>query len=189
MDALLTTFIAAALAEFGDKTQLLVVALAARYRAPWAILLGIAVAALANALLAGAAGTLVSHLITLRALSLLIGVALVFAGVAGLIPQIDESGMGATWRTGAFVTSATCFFLLEFADKTQFLTFAFAAQYDSMGLAAAGAASGVIAASVPAILLAERLPQRVPLAKLRLGVAIFFLLAGFIVAVNALRLV
>jgi putative Ca2+/H+ antiporter (TMEM165/GDT1 family) len=189
VDALLTTFIAAALAEFGDKTQLLVVALAARYRSAGAVLLGVAIAAVVNSLLAGAGGTLVSHMITIRAISLLIAVALVFAGVAGLIPQIDESGMGASWKTGALVTTAACFFLLEFADKTQFLTFAFAAQFNSMGLAAAGATAGVIVANAPAALLGERLPALLPLARIRIGVALFFLLAGLVVAVNALRLV
>jgi putative Ca2+/H+ antiporter (TMEM165/GDT1 family) len=189
VDALLTTFLAAALAEFGDKTQLLVVALAARWRKPGWVLLGVAVAALVNSLLAGAGGTLVNHMITLRAISLLIAVALIFAGVAGLMPQIDESGMGASWKTGAFFTTVACFFLLEFADKTQFLTFAFAAQYDSMLLAAAGATAGVIAANAPAAFLGSRLAGLLPLARIRLGVAIFFLLAGFVVAVNALRLV
>ena len=82
MDALLTTFLAALLAEFGDKTQLLAVALAARYRKTSAVLGGIAVAALANNLLAAAGGMLINGMITLRAISLLVAVALVFAGIA-----------------------------------------------------------------------------------------------------------
>ena len=189
MDVLLTTFIAAALAEFGDKTQLLVIALAARYRSAGAVLLGVAIAALLNSILASAGGVLVTQMITLRALSLLVALALVFAGIAGLIPQTDESEMGLSWKTSALVTTATCFFLLEFADKTQFLTFALAAQYNSIGLAAAGATAGVVAANAPAVLAAGGLAQLVPLAKIRLGLATLFLLVGLIVGVNALRLV
>lgn len=189
MDALLTTFIAAALAEFGDKTQLLVIALAVRYRNGGAVLFGVAIAALVNSVLASAGGILVTQMITLRAISLLVALALVFAGIAGLIPQTDESEMGSSWKTGALVTTVTCFFLLEFADKTQFLTFALAAQYNAAALATAGATAGVVAANAPAALAAERLARIVPLGKIRLWVAIFFLLAGVIVGVNALRLV
>lgn len=189
MDALLTTFLAAALAEMGDKTQLLVVALAARYRKAGPVLLGVAIAALANSFLAAAGGTLVNGMITLRAISLLVALAMIFAAIAGLMPQSDEREMGSSWKTGALVTTATCFFLLEFADKTQFLTFALSAQFNSMGLAATGATAGVILANAPAALLGARLPQILPLPRIRLAIAILFLIGGLIVAVNALRLV
>lgn len=188
MDALLTTFLAAALAEFGDKTQLLAIALAARYRKAGAVLAGIAIAALANNLLAAAGGVLISGMITLRATSLLVAVAMLFAGIAGLIRQDDPSEMGSTWKTGPFLTSAACFFLLEFGDKTQFLTLAFAAQFDSFLLASAGATTGVIAANLPAAVLGDRLPEKLPLKRIRIGISILFLFVGFIVAVNALRL-
>lgn len=188
MDALLTTFLAALLAEWGDKTQLLVVALAARYARPAPILAGVAIAALANSLIAGFGGALINGIITLRAISLLVAVALIFAGVGGLF-RGKTPDMGSGWKTGAFVTTATCFFLLEFGDKTQFLTAAFAAQFDAAVLAAAGATAGVVVANLPAALLGDRLSAHVPLRLIRIGVAILFLLAGFIVAVNALQLV
>lgn len=187
MDALLTSFIAAGLAEWGDKTQLLVVALAARYRSPGPILAGILIAALANALLAAFGGTIVHGMIIPRATALLVGVALLFAGVAGLIrgkvrPEVQS-------KHGAFLTALAAFFVLEFGDKTQFVTFGVAAQYDSLLLAAAGATAGVVAASVPAALLGERLREALPLRGMRIGIALLFLVAGFIVAVNALALV
>jgi putative Ca2+/H+ antiporter (TMEM165/GDT1 family) len=188
VDALLTTFIAAALAEFGDKTQLLAIALAARYRKPGAVLAGIAVAALANSLLAAWGGVLINGMITLRAISLLVAVALASAGISGLIRQKNPGDMGSTWRTGAFVTSAACFFLLEFGDKTQFLTAAFAARYDSFLLAAAGASAGVIVANIPAVALAERMPKAVPLKRIRLWTSVLFLIAALFVGVPALRL-
>ncbi len=187
MDALLTTFIAALLAEFGDKTQLLALALAVRYRAPLSVLAGVALAALANNLLAAAGGVLINGLITLRAITLLVAIALIFAGVAGFLRQQDESGMGSTWKTGPFLTTAVCYFLLEFGDKTQFLTATLAARYDALALAAAGGTMGVIAANVPIVLLGDR-ASALPLKPIRFSIAALFLLAGFVVAINALRL-
>lgn len=188
MEALFTSFLAAALAEWGDKTQLLVVALALRYREPLPILAGVAVGALANALLASFGGTLIHDAITLRAISLLLAVALIFAAVSGFSSR-EAPDMGAEWKTGPFVTTAACFFLLEFGDKTQFLILGIAAQFDSLVLAAAGATAGVLAASAPAALLGERLPTILPMRALRLAIASLFLLTGCIVAVSALRLI
>jgi putative Ca2+/H+ antiporter (TMEM165/GDT1 family) len=188
VDVLLLSFIAAGLAEFGDKTQLLVIALAVRYRQPLPVLAGVAVGALANALLAGFGGTLIHGLITLRATSLLVALALVFAGVAGLLRN-QAPEFGTDWRTGAFLTSAGAFFLVEFGDKTQFLTLALAAQYDSLFLAAGGATAGVIAANAPAALLGDTMRAALPMKGIRIAAAILFLLCGLIVAISALRLV
>ena len=127
-------------------------------------------------------------MITLRAMSLLVALALIFAGGAGLFGA-KRPEMGTRWRTGPFLTTAICFFLLEFGDKTQFLTFSLAAQFNAFGLAAAGASAGVLAASVPAVMLGDRLIKGSPMRAARTGIAILFLLIGFIVAVNALRLV
>ena len=186
MDALLTTFIAAALAEFGDKTQLLVIALAIRYRAPLPILSGVAVAALANNLIAVTGGALVSGMITLRAVSLLVALALLFAGLGGLIRTRSPEAMGSSWKTGPFLTTAGCFFLLEFGDKTQFLTFALSAQFNAFALALAGATAGVAVANLPAAVLGDKLPH---LSRIRVAAAVLFLIAGMIVGLNALRLV
>lgn len=187
MEPLLTTFIAGGLGEFGDKTQLLVVALAARYGRPGAILAGVAVAALANSLIAAAGGIVIHDMITLRAISLLVALALLFAGAGSLIslrPRVNVAG----WKTPAFITAAGGFFIAEFGDKTQFLTAALAAQYDSLPLAALGAAAGIVVASAPAAVLGPRLGVLLPLTGIRIGVACLFLVVGFIVAVSALRL-
>lgn len=188
MDALLTALVAGFLAEWGDKTQLLVAALALRYARPAPIVAGIALAALANSLLAALGGALLHDVITLRAISFLLALSLLFAGAGGLV-RAKAPDMGASWRTGPFLTAAGCFFLLEFGDKTQFITAAISAQYDAPALAAAGATAGIFAASVPAAMLGERLARTVPLRAIRLGAAALFILAGLIVAVNALRLV
>lgn len=187
MDALLTSLIAALLAEWGDKTQLLVAALAIRYRRPAPILAGVAVAALANSALAAYGGALIHDMINLRAITLLVAVALVFAG-AGTLFRVKTPDMGATWKTGAFLTTAGCFFLLEFGDKTQFVTAALSARFDAPAFAALGAAAGIIAANAPAAMLGERLAKLVPIRAMRLTAAGLFLLTGFLVAIQALEL-
>jgi putative Ca2+/H+ antiporter (TMEM165/GDT1 family) len=188
LEALLTSFVAAALGEWGDKTQLLVIALAVRYRRPLPILAGVLAAALANSLIAAFGGTIVHDMITLRAISLLVALALVFAGVAGLIrPKPYESA--GTSRAGPFLVTAASFFVLEFGDKTQFLTFALAAQFDAFALAAAGATAGIMLASVPAAVLGEELARKVPLKGLRIGLGALFLAIGLFVGISALRLV
>ena len=187
MDALVLSFVAAALAEWGDKTQLLVIALAARFRSPVPVLAGVALAALANGLIAAWGGTLVHDMVTLRALSLLVAVALIYAGIVGFIRQkTPEVPQG--WKIGAFATSLVCFFGLEFGDKTQFLTFAVAAQYDSLVLAAAGATAGVLVATLPAFALGERVVSAAPTRAIRMGIAVLFLVTAVFVAVNAWRL-
>jgi putative Ca2+/H+ antiporter (TMEM165/GDT1 family) len=188
VEPLLTSFVFAAIAEWGAKTQLLAVALAARYRRPLPILLGIAVAAIANSLIAAYAGSLLHDRVALRPLLLLTGLALLFAGAEGLFPA-KLKPMGETWRTGPFVTTAACFFLLEFGDRTQFFTAAIAARFDAFALAGAGAAAGIIVSSAPAVLLGPNLAENVPLRAIRIAAAILFLIAALIVAVNALRLV
>ncbi|MDP8994528.1 MAG: TMEM165/GDT1 family protein [Pseudomonadota bacterium] len=187
MDALLTTFVAAALAEWGDRTQLFVILLAGRFANPKAILAGLVVAALANSLIAAVGGGLVHDLVNLRALSLLVALALLMAGIGSLIRRRPPA-MAARWRTGAFVTAALALFLLEFGDKTQFLTFALAARFDSIALASAGATFGILVANAPAAVLGEALGKTLPVQPIRWGIAALFLIGGFWVAVSALEL-
>jgi putative Ca2+/H+ antiporter (TMEM165/GDT1 family) len=188
VDALLTSLVAAALAEMGDKTQLFVLALAIRFGKSGPILLGIAVAALLNSFIAAAGGSLIHDLIAPRALSLLVALALIFAGVAGFIrakpPRIADK-----WSTGPFLTAAFGFFILEFGDKTQFTTGALAARYDSILLAALGAVAGIFAANMPAVVLGKDYLSYRALGWLRRAIATLFLLTGFWVALQALRLV
>lgn len=187
MDALLTTFVAAALAEWGDRTQLFVIVLAARFGRPGAILAGLALAALANSLLAAFGGSFVHDLINTRALSLLVALALLMAGIGSLIRRRPPD-MAARWRTGAFVTAAAALFLLEFGDKTQFLTFALAGRFDSILLASAGATAGILIANAPAAVLGNALVGAVPMKAIRYAIAGVLLVTGFIVAVQALEL-
>jgi putative Ca2+/H+ antiporter (TMEM165/GDT1 family) len=188
LDALLTSFVAALLGEWGDKTQLLAIALAVRYRRPLPILAGIFVAALANSAIAAFGGALVHPMIAPRAASLLVALALVFAGVAGLIrPRPYESA--GTSRAGPFLVAAAAFFVLEFGDKTQFLTFALAARFDAFALAAAGATAGILVSNVPAALLGDSLAKSAPLNAVRIGLGILFLTIGLFVGISAMRLI
>ncbi len=188
MEALLPAFIAAALGEWGDKTQLLLVALAARYGRPAPLLAGVALAALAGSLLAGFGGTLIHGTVTLRALSLLVAVALLFAGIAAFMRR-KPPAYAETLGGPAIAAAAFGFFVAEFGDRTQFITFAIAARYDSMILASAGATLGIIAASVPAALLGPELGRLLPVKAIRYGGGALFLLFGLVVGLNALRLV
>jgi putative Ca2+/H+ antiporter (TMEM165/GDT1 family) len=123
-----------------------------------------------------------------RAASLLVALALVYAGIAGFFrPKPYESA--GTSRAGPFLVTAASFFVLEFGDKTQFLTFAVAARFDSFALAAAGATAGIMTASLPAVLLGDALPKQAPMKGLRIGFGALFLAIGLFVAVSALRLV
>ncbi len=187
MDALLPAFLAAALAEVGDKTQLLAILLATRLQRPGAVLGGIAVAALANSLIAAIGGNLVAGYINFRAITLMLAVALISAGASALFRQ-KQPDIGIYARLGPFAASAIAFFILEFGDKTQFLTFAIAARAHSPILAAAGATAGIVLASAPAVALGAQLPATLPIARIRTGIGILFLLIGTVVVLGALRL-
>ena len=185
MDALLTAFVTAALAEWGDKTQLIAIMLAVSTRRPGAILAGLFLAAVASSTVAALAGVYVAGMVTIRAMTLMVALALLFAGAAGLVRRRPPAE--ATPKL-PIVTAFILFLAAELGDRTQFLTFAIAGRFDSAPLAAAGATAGILAATIPAVLLGDRLASAVPVRAIRYVGAGLFLLAGFIVAVNALRL-
>lgn len=187
MDALFLSFIAAALGQWGDKTQWLIAGLAARYRRPRTVLAGAAIAAIANALIAGLAGRLIHATITPRAISLFVALALALSAVDGLVGRKPKP-VAESWRTGPFATSLACVFLIGFADKGQFVTLALSAQYNAPLLVAAGAAAGMIVSSAPAAFLGESFERVVPVRAIRIGVALLFLIIAFVMAVSALRL-
>jgi putative Ca2+/H+ antiporter (TMEM165/GDT1 family) len=188
LEPLLTSFIAAGLGEWGDATQLLVVGLAARFGRPGQILLGVALAAFATMLIAAAGGILVHDGATLRAFSLLVGVVLLFAGAMGLV-KAKPPPLADTVGGGPFLAAAMAFFIVGLGDRTQFITFAIAARFDSLLLAALGATAGIVAANVPAAVLGPALLRQVPVKTIRLSASALFLLVGFYLSISALRLV
>jgi putative Ca2+/H+ antiporter (TMEM165/GDT1 family) len=177
MDALLTSTLLVAIAEIGDKTQLLSFALTARLREPRAIILGILVATLANHALAATAGVWLAGLISPQTLRY--GAAALFCifGLWMLIPdKLDHEP--ATHAAGAFVTALIAFFIAEMGDKTQLATVALAARYQSLAMVVAGTTLGMMIANIPAVLIGEKLAARIPLALTRRLAAALFVLTG-----------
>nr|WP_246312049.1 TMEM165/GDT1 family protein [Aquabacterium terrae] len=174
---MLASFSLVALAEIGDKTQLLSFMLAARFKGRQAaLILGILVATLANHAMAAWLGDGVAAHVGPQVMRWVLASAfLAFAGWA-LIP--DKPGVQPSGsRHGPFVTSAVAFFIAEIGDKTQFATIALGAQYPSLGAVVLGTTLGMMVANVPAVLLGERLAHRVPLGAMRYVAAALF--AGF----------
>lgn len=188
MDALLTSFVAAGLGEFGDRTQFLAALLAARFGRTGLVLAGIALGSLVNMALAAAAGSLVHDYILLGTAALLVAVAFLYAGATGVVGRKLPGDMAGSGK-GPFWAAFAGAFVLEFADKSQFVTFAIAARTDAPLLTAAGATAGIAAACIPALVLGDKLATVLPLGPIRIGIAAAFLLAGAIVAVSALGLI
>ena len=162
MEALLVSTGIVALAEIGDKTQLLALVLAARFRKPVPIILGILVATLANHALAGAAGAWISALVGPTAMRWILGLSFIAMAIWTLIPDEFDEDDAKLARFGVFSTTLIAFFLAEMGDKTQVATVALAAQYQSIIFVVAGTTLGMLIANVPAVLLGDRIAQRMP---------------------------
>jgi putative Ca2+/H+ antiporter (TMEM165/GDT1 family) len=179
MNVLLTSTGVVALAEMGDKTQLLAFLLAARFRKPVPIILGILAATVVNHGIAGGLGAWITQVLSPQVLRW--GVGLLFIGMAiwTLIPdRIEESETRTATRLGVFGATLVTFFLAEMGDKTQIATFAMAAHYSSTLLVVAGTTLGMLIADVPAVFLGERLATRIPLRLVHSIAALIFLLLG-----------
>lgn len=187
MDALLVSTAAVAIAEIGDKTMLLALILAARYRQPWAIVGGIAVATLANHALAGWAGAWVASMVSPEVLKW--GVVACFAAVAlwTLIPdKLDEDEAPKPSRFGAFLATTVAFFIVEIGDKTQIATVVLAAKYSPLWQVVIGTSLGMLLANGPVVLLGHRYADRLPLQAARWVAAALFLALAAWVAVRGL---
>ena len=185
MEALVTSFVAAFLAVWGARTQLTVAALAAATRRPVLVMAGLLLAALASSIAASLAGIWIAATVTIRAMTLLTALALLFGGVFALIPRRRKEAVTARLPP---VTAFILCLAAEMGDSAQFLTLALAGRFASAPLAAAGATAGIALACLPAAILGERLHDTVPLRAIRYAVAALFLIGGFIVAMKALQL-
>ena len=185
MEALLLAAVAAFLAEWGDKTQLVVAMLAAGTRRPGQVLAGLFLAALTSSVVAALAGDWIAGTVTIRAMTLLTALALFFAAAAGVLRKTEKAPIAARVPlVSAFILCLAA----EMGDRTQFLTFALAGRFDGPEFAAGGATLGIAAACVPAAALGARLTQTVPVRPIRWAVSGLFLVVGFWVAVSALQL-
>ena len=178
MEAFLVSAGVVTLAELGDKTQLLALVLAARFRAPGPVLAGIVTAVLANHLLAGVAGTLLASVLDPRVLRWLLVASFIATAVWMLVPDKEPAGGARVSHLGAYGTTAVTFFLMEMGDKTQIATLALAARYHALLPVVAGSTLGMLICDVPAVLLGRAVAERIPISLMhRIGAVVFLVLA------------
>jgi putative Ca2+/H+ antiporter (TMEM165/GDT1 family) len=184
MEAFLISLGVVAVAEIGDKTQLLAIILAARYRAPWAICAGILLATVANHALAASLGGLVADWLGPDWLRWVLGIG--FLAMAGwvLVPDKADDGPDALSRAGAFFATLIAFFLVEMGDKTQIATVALAARFNDVVLVTLGTTAGMMLANVPAVLLGEVAATRIPMRLVRGVAATIFAVLGIAALLN-----
>ncbi len=181
MDAFLISTGIVALAEMGDKTQLLSLVLAARFRKPWPIVWGILVATLANHALAGAVGSWVTTLLGPDVLRWVLGLSFIAMAVWMLIPdKLDDEDGDAAPRMGVFMTTVVAFFLAEMGDKTQIATVMLAAQYNAWAWVVAGTTLGMMLANAPVVWLGDAITQRVPIRLVHIVSAVIFAALGIV---------
>ncbi len=187
MEAFLVSTGIVALAEIGDKTQLLALFLAARWRRPWPIVLGILVATVVNHALAGAVGAWLTSVLGPEALRWILGVSFLGMAVWMLIPDKLDGAESNYLRLGVFGTTVVAFFLAEMGDKTQIATVALVAQFQAYAAVVAGTTLGMLIANVPAVLLGDKLANRLPVKLVHMIAALIFACLGIIALVGGLE--
>jgi len=167
-----------ALAEIGDKTQLLSLVLAARFRKPWPIVAGILAATLANHAMAGALGAWITSMVGAGVMTKIVGVSFLAMAAWALVPdKLDEPGAQRS-RGGVFLTTVTMFFIAEMGDKTQVATVMLAARYASLAAVVLGTTFGMLLANVPVVFFGDAIAKRVPLGIVRKVTAAAFAVLG-----------
>jgi putative Ca2+/H+ antiporter (TMEM165/GDT1 family) len=175
MEAFLFSTGIVALAEMGDKTQLLSLVLAARFRKPWPIVLGILAATMANHALAGAVGTWVTTVLGPDVLRWVLGISFLAMAAWMLVPdKLDDEDTKTASRFGVFGTTLVAFFLAEMGDKTQIATVMLAARYDAYVWVVAGTTLGMLLANAPVVWLGERMMRVVPVRTVHIVSAVIF---------------
>jgi putative Ca2+/H+ antiporter (TMEM165/GDT1 family) len=179
MEAMLVSTGIVALAEIGDKTQLLTLVLATRYKKPWPIVAGIFMATHVNHGIAGAIGAWLTQAIGLDAMRWVLGVSFIAMAAWMLIPDKLNNDAGASRKVGGvFVTTTFLFFLVEIGDKTQIATVALAARFDSLMAVVIGTTLGMILANAPVAFCGEALANRLPVRAVHVVAALVFAALG-----------
>ena len=178
MEAFLVSTGIVALAEIGDKTQLLAFILAAKFRKPLPIVLGILIATLANHSFAGVLGSWITTQIGPQTMRWVLGVSFIAMALWTLIPDKFDEKDAKLARFGVFGTTLIAFFIAEMGDKTQVATVALAAQYHSVVQVVAGTTFGMMIANVPAVLLGDRIADRLPVRAVHAIAAAIFAMLG-----------
>ena len=179
MEAFLVSTGIVALAEIGDKTQLLALLLAARFKKPWPIVVGILVATVANHALAGAVGAWVTTQVSAGVLRWILSASFLAMAVWMLVPdKLEDDGDAQPPRWGVFATTVLMFFLAEMGDKTQIATVMLAARFDTYLAVVAGTTAGMMLANAPVVWFGERVTRLLPLVVVhRVSALIFVVLA------------
>jgi putative Ca2+/H+ antiporter (TMEM165/GDT1 family) len=188
MEAFLISTGVVALGEMGDKTQLLAMLLAVRFKRPAPIVLGILVATLFNHAAAGAVGGWVASALGPDVLRWVIGIS--FIAMAGwmLIPDKIDEDEAVSARYGVFLTTVVAFFLAEMGDKTQIATVALAARYNDLVAVVAGTTLGMLIADVPAVFVGDKIAKRVPMKLVHSIAAGIFAVLGVLTLFNVGKL-
>ncbi|WP_407312489.1 TMEM165/GDT1 family protein [Pseudomonas sp. nanlin1] len=188
LESLLIPTAVVALAEIGDKTQLLALVLAARFRKPWPIIAGIVAATLANHAAAGAVGAWFSTFFSDAVLHWILAASFAATALWTLVPdKLDDEDASTARRFGPFLTTLIAFFLAEIGDKTQIATVMLAAQYPHLWLVIIGTTVGMLLANVPVVLAGNFAAEKLPLTMIRrLAAAAFFVLA-FVAVYRAMQ--
>jgi Ca2+/H+ antiporter, TMEM165/GDT1 family len=186
MEAFLVSITTISVAEIGDRTQLLSLVLAARYRRPWPIIAGILCATLANHAAAGFIGVWFGSLLKPAVLQIVVGVSMIAMALWTLKPDKLDENAGATGAMGAFLATLSSFFIAEIGDKTQIATLALAAAYPNLLAVVAGTTAGMMIANVPVVFLGKAFASRLPLKAIHYGAAGLFAVLGVIFLLRAL---
>ena len=177
-----------ALAEMGDKTQLLALLLSTQFRRPVPVILGMLVATLVNHAFAGAVGAWVAGIISPDILRWVLGGSFLAMAIWTLIPdKLDEDAPQPN-QLGVFTATLVAFFLAEMGDKTQLATVALAAEYHSLVWVVAGTSLGMMIANVPVVLLGEWIVQRIPVRKIHVVCALLFAILGLVILLDVAHL-
>jgi len=183
--ALVSSFLAVALAEMGDKTQLVALSLASRYGRPWIAMLGILIATTANHARPSSIGVMVASRVPETVLGWILGLGFIAFGIWTLVPDtVDEPAKRSAW--GPLTTTTVVFFLAEMGDKTQLATVALAARFGAPFTVAVGTTAGMLAADALAVFGGKYLAAIVPMRWIRRIAAALFFLFG-IAAIAATR--
>jgi Ca2+/H+ antiporter, TMEM165/GDT1 family len=185
MEAFVISIATVAVAEMGDRTQLLALVLAAHYRKPWPIPAGVLVATLANHAMAGAIGVEFGALLSATVLDCAVGVSMLAMALWTLKPDRLADG-AAIDRRGAFLATLTAFFIAEIGDKTQIATLALAAGYATLGAVVAGTTAGMLLANAPVVFLGQAFADRLPVRVIHRGAAGLFAVLGGVFIMRAL---
>jgi Ca2+/H+ antiporter, TMEM165/GDT1 family len=180
MEAFLISTVVVGLAEIGDKTQILSLMLAARFQRPLPIIFGIFFATVANHAAAGLAGTYFGSLLSGPWMRWILGVSFLSVAMWALFPDKYDGNDRAISRLGAFMSTLVAFFLAEIGDKTQIATIGLAARFEQLYPVVTGTTLGMMLANIPAVLLGDKIADKLPVKAIRVTAAIVFAALGLL---------